>query len=81
MYTDGRHTQPQCQRSPGRRPYHQRSDQAWARGVGNSIHIRKLQVSLGHHFTDQRQQLAHMVAGGQFRHHTTVFRVHLDLTI
>jgi hypothetical protein len=37
--------------------------------------------AFGQGLPDQRQQLAHMVAAGQFRHHAAVFGMQGDLAV
>ena len=59
----------------------QRADQPGTGGIGHAVEVFELQTGLGQGLPDQRQQLAHVVAAGQFRHHPAVFGVQGDLAV
>jgi len=67
---------------PGGGSTHQQgADQAGAGGIGHPAQVRRSQPGLGQGLAHQRQQLAHMVATGQFRHHAAVVGMQLDLAV
>ena len=50
-------------------------------GIGHAVEVGGGQAGLGQGLADQRQQLAHVVAAGQLRHHAAVFGVQGDLAV
>ena len=79
MHPQRRHTPTPGQRSRQGRPYHQRPHQSGACGVSHPVYIGATATGLSQHLLKQRQYLAHMVAGGQFRHHATILHVNIHL--
>ena len=59
--------------------HHQSADQARARRVGDGI--GPVDIGLGQHLLDQRQQAPYMVARSDFRHDTAVNGVQVDLAV
>src|SRR5690606_12382888 len=55
--------------------------QARAGGVRHPVQVRGRQTGLGQGLPDQAQQLAHVVAAGQLRHHAAVFGMQRDLAV
>ncbi len=81
VYAHRRHLQ-----RPGQRPRHagadqQCADQAGTGRIGHAVDITYTQAGVGQGLAHQRQQLADVVAAGQFGHHTTVFGVQRDLAV
>ena len=81
MHADGGELQ-----RPGQRARHpgadqQRADQAGPCGVGHAIEVGDRHPRLAEGLPDQRQQLAHVVAAGQFRDHAAIFGMQGDLAV
>ncbi len=79
--THRRHLQRPGQRTGYAGADQQGTDQPRTGGKGHPVDVRDLHAGLGQGLPDQRQQLAHMVAAGQFGHHPTVFSVEGDLAV
>ncbi len=67
--------------APHRCTHQQGADQARACRVGHAVDVLAGTAGLRQAFIEQRQQLAHMVARGDFRHHAAVFGVDMGLRI
>ena len=59
----------------------QGANQPRAGGIGDPVNGCFIRLSLGQRLPDQGQQTAHMVPGGQFRHHPPVGLVHRHLAV
>ncbi len=59
--------------------HHQGANQARPGGIGDDV--RFFDPGLVQHPPDQRQQAAHVIAGGDLRHHAAVGRVQVDLAM
>ena len=79
MHTQCRYSPPpgQCPRQGG--THHECPHQAGARRIGHTLDFACSTTGLRQHLLNQWQGLAHMVTRSQFRHHTTVFHVNIDL--
>lgn len=81
MHTDRRHIQRPGQRARHTGTYKECAHQARACGIGHAIEFVDAQPGLVQGLADQRQQLAHVVAAGQFRHHPAVFGMQRNLAV
>ena len=62
-------------------PHQQGADQAGTGRIGHAIDVLEGQIGFGQGLSDQRQQLAHVVAAGQFRHNAAVLGMQGNLAV
>jgi hypothetical protein len=78
---DRRNAQAPGQRAAEGGAHQQRAEQPGPGGVGYGVQVGQALVRLAEHLLDQRNQLAHVVAGGELRHHAAVVGVQFHLAV
>ena len=79
--TECRHTPTESQAAGQGGANHQGSHQARAGGISHAVYILRAETRFIEHLFQQRQRLAHVVPGSQFRDHAAVLLVHRDLAV
>ena len=81
MHADGGHVEAEGQRTAHHRADHQSADQAGARRERHRIDVHRTAAGVVEERVQQRHDLAHVVAGCEFRHHAAVQGVQFDLAV
>ena len=81
VHSDGRQLQRPGQRTRRGRADQQCADQAGARCIGNTDQIGDTEARLSESLANQRDEFAHVITRGQFRHYPTIIGVHADLAV
>ena len=81
VYRHCRHVPGERQRTPDGSADQQRAYQARPGGISHAVDIGRSQVGLFQRRLNQRHGFAHVIAGGQFRHHAAVVGVQLHLAV
>jgi len=81
MHADARDAQPAGEPLGDPRADHPGADETGPGRIGDAVDIGRSQPGAGQHLGHQRQDAAHVVPRGQFRHHAAVGAVHVDLAV